>query len=173
MTVKDLSRYRFFWKRTAAILAAVSLLACKETGRVSEAAHADEEHSEPGRLTLTDAQFATAGIVVEAASMEPMIAEGAALDVPGQVEHDPRRVAIISSRTAGRIERVLFVEGERVGGGQTVALLSSPAFLTAQSDLAQARRRARTLAGTPDAEGANAQPPRRKLRRDQSHRAGS
>ena len=165
MTAKDLGRYRVFWTRTAAILAALSLLACKETGRVSETgpesanqsdAHADEEHSGPGRLTLSDSQYATAEIVVEAASMEPMIVEGAALDVPGQVEHDPRRVAIISSRTAGRIERLLFVEGERVGGGQTVAQLSSPAFLTAQSDLGQAARRARTLAGTPDAEGANA-----------------
>jgi cobalt-zinc-cadmium efflux system membrane fusion protein len=118
--------------------------------------HSEETHAEPGRLTLTEAQYATAAIAVEAAAMEPMIAEGADLDVPGQVEHDPRRVAIISSRTPGRIEALSFVEGERVASGQTVALLSSPTFLTAQNDLAQAARRAKSLAGTSDAEGAQA-----------------
>ncbi len=118
--------------------------------------HAEDEHASNARVTLTETGFATAGIAIEAVSMEPMIAERAALDVPGQVEHDPRRIAIISSRTAGRIERLLVVEGDRVGSGQTVALLTSASFLTAQNDLAQSLRRARTLAGTPDAEGANA-----------------
>lgn len=151
---------------TAVALCAMPIVACSDPTKdkaqtVTAApddkkAHSEETRAEDGRLTLTEAQYATAGITVEMASMEPMIAEGAALDVPGQVEHDLRRVAIISSRTPGRIERLLFVEGERVGRGQTVALLSSPGFLTAQNDLAQAARRARTLSGTPDADGATA-----------------
>ena len=160
-------RNRDFWFRNVALAAlSISLLACsdskKDTPEATSTAaedgdaHGEDEHATSGRLVLTEAQYATAGITVEAASMEPMIAEGAALDVPGQVEHDPRRVAIISSRTPGRIERLMFVEGERVSVGQPVAQLSSPAFLTAQNDLAQAVRRATTLAGTPDADGANA-----------------
>ncbi len=167
MTVDHPHTNRQRWLRVAAMVVAISAtaVACGDAGddtakastpsRESEA-HSDDEHTTDNRLTLTEAQYATAGIITEAANIEPMVAEGAALDVPGQVEHDPRRVAIISSRTPGRIERLLFVEGERVAGGVTVALLSSPAFLTAQNDLAQATRRARTLAGTQDADGANA-----------------
>ncbi|MEJ7759361.1 MAG: efflux RND transporter periplasmic adaptor subunit [Gemmatimonadaceae bacterium] len=118
--------------------------------------HAGEEHGDESRVTLTEAEMATAGIGVAEVTAEPVVAERAALDVPGQVEHDPRRVAIISPRTSGRIERLPVVEGDHVRAGQTVALLTSPAFLTAQNDLAQAARRASILAGTPDAQGASA-----------------
>lgn len=125
---------RDFWFRTVAFAAlSISLLACSEpkndaaktTSNAAKdgEAHEENEHATDGPLVLTEAQYATAGITVEAASLEPMIAEGAALDVPGQVEHDPRRVAIISPRASGRIERLMFVEGERVDGGQPVAFL--------------------------------------------------
>ena len=79
-----------------------------------------------------------------------------ALQVPGQVELDPRRVAVASSRIAGRIEHLLVVEGDDVGDGQAVASLYSPAFLAAQGDLQQAARRARLLRSSPDSLGARA-----------------
>ena len=108
------------------------------------------------RVTLTEAAVATAGIVVEPVRGEPSGSASGGLEVPGQVDYDPSRVAVISPRTAGRVERLLAVEGDRVAAGQTVAQLNSPAFLTAQSDLQQAARRAAALEGTPDAEGAAA-----------------
>jgi RND family efflux transporter MFP subunit len=108
------------------------------------------------RVTLSAAGAATAHIVVEVARADAPAAPSSGLDVPGQVEYDPSRVALISPRTPGRLERLLAVEGDRVGAGQAVALLYSPAFVTAQSDLQQAARRAAVLRGTADAEGADA-----------------
>lgn len=114
------------------------------------------EKDAKGRVTLTEAAFRTAGIVVEPVRAEPGSTAGGAIEVPGQIEFDPARVAVISPRIAGRIERLLAVPGDRVGAGQVVALIYSPTFITAQSDLQQARRRATVLAGTADAEGARA-----------------
>ena len=122
--------------------------------------HADDEHAEgadAGRVTLSEAALRTAAIQVE-----PVVASTAArsaasdLVVPGQVAHDPARLAVISSRVPGRLERLTVVEGDRVGAGQSVALLYSPTYLTAQSDLQQAVRRAERLAGTQDETGARA-----------------
>lgn len=119
--------------------------------------HAEgEEVRTENRVTLTPAGLATAGIAVELVRAEPLTAEGGGLDVPGQVEYDPSRVALISPRTAGRLERVLVVEGHRVGAGQVVAQITSPAFLAAQNELRQAARRAAALDGTADEQGARA-----------------
>lgn len=116
----------------------------------------EEEHADEGKITLSEAAYRTAGIRVEPVTAEAVTAAGSGLQVPGQVEFDPARVAVVSPRTAGRIERLTVVEGDRVGAGQTVALVSSREFLTAQNDLVQAVRRARVLAGTQDAAGADA-----------------
>ncbi|HYJ78013.1 MAG TPA: efflux RND transporter periplasmic adaptor subunit [Longimicrobiaceae bacterium] len=128
-----------------------------------EAGHTDEhgegeEHAEgeAARVTLSEAAYRTAQIRVEPVGSAAVATASAGLQVPGQVEFDPARVAMVSPRTGGRIERLTVVEGDRVRAGQTVALVSSPTFLTAQSDLLQAVRRAALLAGTQDAPGAQA-----------------
>lgn len=108
------------------------------------------------RVTLSEAGAATARIVVEPARADAPAAPSSGLDVPGQVDYDPSRVALISPRTPGRLERLLVVEGDHVRAGQTVALIYSPAFVTAQSDLQQSARRAGVLQGTADAQGAEA-----------------
>lgn len=125
-----------------------------------------EEHSEGGRVTLAQAAFRTARIRVEPVGTQAFGAAGGGLQVPGQVEFEPERVALVSPRVAGRIERLTVVEGDRVRAGQTVALLTSPAYLTAQNDLVQAVRRAELLAGTQDEQGARAlaEAARRRLR---------
>lgn len=136
----------------------------------AEAGHEEgeekHEEGEANRVTLTEAAFQTASIRVEPvrSASGPAVAED--LEVPGQVEFDPRRVALISSRTPGRIERLMVVEGDRVEAGQTVAQLYSPSHVTAQTDFIQATRRARLLAGTADEQGANslAEAARRRLR---------
>ena len=116
--------------------------------------HADEGLE--GRVTLSEAGMRNAGIeVAEVQSVAGAAASGA-LEVPGRVEFPPSRVALISPRTSGRLERLTVVEGERVRAGQPVAHILSPAFLTAQNDFAQAARRAELLAGTEDEEGARA-----------------
>lgn len=132
-----------------------SARSASDTGEKRE--EVGHQEGEENRVTLSVAALQTAAIRTE--SVRSAIGQAAAsedLEVPGQVEFDPRRVALISPRVQGRVERLLVVEGDRVRAGQTVALLSSPTHITAQSDLLQAARRARLLAGTPDEQGANA-----------------
>ncbi|MCC7003072.1 MAG: efflux RND transporter periplasmic adaptor subunit [Gemmatimonadaceae bacterium] len=108
------------------------------------------------RVTLGEAAFRTARIAVEVPTLESMSAASGGLEVPGQIDFDPARVAIVSPRASGRLERLLVVPGDRVGAGQTVALVQSPAYLTAQNDVLQAHRRLELLRETPDASGAQA-----------------
>lgn len=158
-------------KRVAALLALLALPlalpACGgdalETGRKEEAGHTDEHavdeggaRAGEGRVTLSEAAYRTAGIQVEPVAAEAVAAAGSGLQVPGQVEFEPEWVAVVSPRTAGRIERLTVVEGDRVRAGETVALISGRELLAAQNDLVQAVRRARVLAGTRDAAGADA-----------------
>lgn len=159
-------------RRAPAFLALLAMLlalpacggdAAPEEGHTEEAGHEDEHaegeeaHAdEAAVVTLSEAAYRTAGIRVEAVAAEAVSAAGSGLQVPGQVEFEPERVAVISPRTGGRIERLTVVEGNRVRAGQTVALISSREYLTAQNDLVQAVRRARVLAGTQDAAGADA-----------------
>ena len=127
--------------------------------RTAEAGGEASEEKEEGAgnlVTLTEASFATARIKVEPVRGDAAGTVAGTLDVPGQVEFDPARVALVSPRASGRIERLLVVPLQRVSAGQPVALLYSPAFVTAQMDLLQARRRAQVLAETPDAEGGRA-----------------
>ena len=115
-----------------------------------------DEHEKEGRVTLSEAALQTAEIRVEAVRADDAARVGEDLEVPGQVVYDPSRVAVISSRVPGRIERLSVVEGNRVRAGEAVAFLYSPAYVTAQSDLQQAVRRAANMAGTPDEEGTRA-----------------
>lgn len=107
----------------------------------------------PDRVTLSAAAYATAGITVDTVRWTSAAGPSDGLEVPAQVELDPARVALISPRTAGRIERLSVVVGDRVGAGQPVGYLSSPDFVTAETEFLQATRRAARLAGTADAEG--------------------
>lgn len=108
------------------------------------------------RVTLAPAAYANAGIELAPATSEPSGAPSGGLEVPAVVAIDPARIAIVSSRAAGRLERVLAVPGQRVGNGEAVAYVTSPAYLTAQSDYVQARRRLVSLSGSPDEPGARA-----------------
>lgn len=115
-----------------------------------------EEHAEGEKVTLSEAAFRTAQITVQAVATLSAISSADGLEVPGQVELDPRRIALVSSRIAGRVERLSVVEGDRVDAGESVGALYSPDYLTAQVDLAQATRRVATLTGTQDESGARA-----------------
>lgn len=108
------------------------------------------------RVTLAPAAYTNAGIEIAPATSEPRGAPSGGLEVPAVVALDPARIAIVSSRAAGRLERVLAVPGQRVGNGEAVAYLTSAAYLTAQSDYVQARRRFAALSGSPDEQGARA-----------------
>lgn len=122
------------------------------SGTASHATTAAPER-DTNRVVLSAAAYATAGIAVDTVRLTASGASSGGLEISAQLEFDPARVALISPRTTGRIERLTAVVGDRVAGGQVVGYLSSPDFLTAQADYLQARRRAALLAGTADAEG--------------------
>lgn len=149
--------------RTAALMILVGLVAAcssdspdETEAPVDHEAEESEEHSIDGRVTLTEAAFANAQIQVEEVRANAEATVSGAVEVPGHVEFDPARVALISPRTTGRIERLAAVEGDRVAAGQPVAYILSSAFITAQNDFVQATRRTSLLEGTQDAQGARA-----------------
>jgi RND family efflux transporter MFP subunit len=122
--------------------------------RPPEAAAADPHAADAdARVSLSEDAVVAAGIATEDVRSD---APEQALDVPGQIEFDPRRVALIATRGAGRVEQLAVVEGDRVRAGQVLARLASPAFQTAQTDFLLAVRRVAQLAGTPDEAGAAA-----------------
>lgn len=108
------------------------------------------------RVVLTEAAASAAGIEVVLARTADGSAPGSVIEAPGQVEADPSRTAFVSSRAAGRLERLGAVIGDRVAGNQAVAWVMSPAFVAAQHDFAQATSRAARLAGTADSTGGRA-----------------
>jgi RND family efflux transporter MFP subunit len=140
----------------AVALAGVLLAGCGGAGDsppdgAPEAGTADHGSTDAPQVILTEAALQTAGIQVEPVAEEPGTARGEALTVPGRVDFDPRRVALISPRIAGRVERLAVAVGDRVRAGQPVAELFSAPFVTAQNDAVRATRRARLAAGTPEA----------------------
>lgn len=150
-----MSGHRYGWL----IVALLAVNACRrDAGAPAAPDSADERHNDGGaaRVSLSEEAFAAARIAVEPAGTQAPGDVGVALELPGQVQPDPRRLVLISPRVAGRIERLAVAEGERVEAGQAVAFIHSPAFIAAQSDYAQAVRRFPALAGTADGPGARA-----------------
>ena len=132
----------------AAALAAVIALAACRNGRAPQAAEPAEAHAHeagtPASVTLTDEAAAAAGILTETAALRPLARRVAA---PGELEWNARRVVHLTARTAGRLERVAVVPGDRVRAGQVLAEIYSPDALTLQAEYLQAAARARRLAG--------------------------
>ncbi len=70
------------------------------------------------------------------------------LKINGKLTFDQTATLIVSSRVAGRVEKMLVFEGARVQKGQTVAYLYSPDWISAQSEFLLASQTAKTLAQT-------------------------
>lgn len=128
-------------------------LATGTSAKAGPGAPKGDQKPDTNRVNLSVAAYATAGITIDTVRRTSVTASSGGLEVPAQIEFDPARVALISPRTTGRIERLTAVVGDRVSAGQIVGYLSSPDFLTAEADFLQAKRRATLLAGTADAEG--------------------
>lgn len=126
------------------------LVACGGGEPVDPAAeeHTDVASHEPGVVTLTAASDSVANVTVVAA--EAVTRSGGSLMVPGVVAADPGREQVISSRIAGRLERLLTTVGSRVRAGDPVAEIFSAEFVAAQEELVLAAERARTLGRSGD-----------------------
>lgn len=106
--------------------------------------HGEEGGREPGVVVLPPAALAAGGIQTAAAALREIRQRIAAT---GELAFHGRRLARVSSRAAGRIERVLAVSGDRVGTGQVLAEMYSPDFLALQAEYLQAAERAKRRRG--------------------------
>ncbi len=102
---------------------------------------------DPGAIVLPPTALAAGGIQTASAAMREFRRRVAA---PGELTFNARRLARVSSRAAGRIERVLAVSGDRVRAGQVLAELYSPDFLALQAECLQAAERAKRRRGGDD-----------------------
>lgn len=138
------------------------LVACNRTPETesktetAEAPHDSARSHKENTVVLTEAAHRTARIETQLVGSMAMSGDAELLEVPGQVEIDPRRIALVSSRVAGRLERLNVVEGDRVEAGEIVGSLFSREVLSAQTDLLQAERRIKALLNTVDEGGARA-----------------
>lgn len=99
-----------------------------ETGRDAGAA------APAAGVRLSAEAAKVAGIRLEAAQWRAWSGEVAC---PGTIGFNERRLAVITPRTAGRIEKVYKGEGEAVAAGEIMVSVYSPEYLAAQAEYLQ------------------------------------
>ncbi len=119
---------------------------CRRSGGSADG-HGEEGGREPGAIVLPASALAAGGIQTAAATMREFRKR---ISATGELAFHARRLARVSSRAAGRIERVLAFSGDRVGAGQILAELYSPDFLALQAEYLQAAERAKRRSGGED-----------------------
>lgn len=68
--------------------------------------------------------------------------------ISGKLAFDAEHLHLVSSRVAGRLDRILVFEGAKVSAGQALAELYSPDWIAAQNEYLLARNTVRTLSTT-------------------------
>jgi len=125
----------------AILVAWLFLPACKTKSR-EEAIVQRAEETAPSSVTLTSEGVKTAGIQTAEAEIRPVIRT---IHAAGEINFNPKRLAHVTARTAGRIEQLLVYPGERVQKGQLLLSLYSQDFLMLQAELLQASERFKRL----------------------------
>lgn len=134
------------------ILLALGGAACRN-GEGDAAGPAAGGDGAPEAIVLSPASLAAGGVRTGTAVLSVFRRRVAA---PGELGFNPRRLAHLTSRVQGRIERVLAVAGDRVGAGQLLAEVYSPDFLSLQAEYLQAAERAKRRSGGEAAEAQSA-----------------
>ena len=131
---------RMHWSMIVIVaLGVIGGAGCRRAGEKADVPEAEGDR-DPGAIVLSPAALAAGGIQTAAATMREFRRR---ITAPGELTFNARRLARVSSRAAGRIERVLAVSGDRVRAGQVLAELYSPDFLALQAEYLQAAERAR------------------------------
>lgn len=140
------NRYRAL---AAILFAAASIVACRRAsdGAAAAADRAVHEEIPAGTVVLTPEAVKGGGIVLEPARRQDFARSVRAL---GDLEFDGRRVAGVSARASGRIDRLSAYSGDRVAAGALLAEIYSPDYLAVQAEVLSAAGRAARLAGRPD-----------------------
>ena len=138
---------RLFKNPTPFALCALLLVACGKPSSPAAAGEPAKDESPAGVIQLAPAAVAAGGIADEAVRSMPAVRHIAA---SGELVFNARRLAHLSARVAGRMERVLAFKGDRVAQGQILAELYSPDYLALQAEFLQAAERVARLRGDPD-----------------------
>lgn len=93
----------------------------------------------PRRVQLQGSVVESAGIRTQAAKREAL---ATSIDLPGEVIGDPDRTAHLAARIRGRIDRVLFREGEKVEAGKLLVVIRAPELGELRSTYLSASARA-------------------------------
>jgi Cu(I)/Ag(I) efflux system membrane fusion protein len=138
--------------------------ACRPGNNPSETSPANEDRPNlpAGTVTLSAEAQTDGGIAVVQAKKTILAGK---ISAPGEIEFNARRLAEVSARADGRLERVAAVAGDRVAAGQVLAEIYSREYLASQTEVLQAVSRAARLRGDPEESAANTflQAARRKL----------
>lgn len=127
------------------LIIGLTLAACKAAPEKAAASPSAEEKA-PAAVTLTPEAVKTAAIVVVEAGFLPAVRT---IHAPGEIIFNPKKLAHVTARTSGRIERLFAYQGERIREGQTLLLFYSRDFLSLQADLLQALERFKRLEAEP------------------------
>ena len=112
------------WAASPLLLAAL-LSGCGSSAteeKSSEKPETAEAKGDPNAIVLTAQQIAAAGISI----VRPSIGGGAgAIELPATIEADPQGIQIVSAAIGGRVVALNRNLGERVGRGDTLAVIES------------------------------------------------
>ena len=140
-----MKRIWFLLFATIMLVSGLLLPACKTESKEEPAVSPVEEMS-PSSVTLTSEAIKTAGIQTAEAEIRPVIRT---IHAAGEIKFNPKRLAHVTVRTAGRIEQLLVYPGDRVQKGQLLLTLYTPDFLSLQAELLQASERFKRLQDDP------------------------
>ena len=132
----------------AALLALVLFSgACRDKeAAVADAHEAGHEPEAAVAITLTQDAWAAADIRTAKAAT---FVFNRRIMAPGGLEFNARRLAHLTARRPGRVERVLAVSGDRVQAGQVLAEVYSPDYMSLQAEYLQAAERVQRLGANP------------------------
>ncbi len=97
-----------------------------------------DEKANADEIQMTDAAMKLAQVEITKVEKKVPVKD---IYMPGKIQADERKIAVITSRFAGRIEK-LFIDftGQEVRKGQRLAEIYSPELVTAQKELFEAKK---------------------------------
>jgi Cu(I)/Ag(I) efflux system membrane fusion protein len=127
-------------------LAAVILGGCSKKETVGQAEAKGTTQQNSGGLMLTETQMRLANVTTQRATEKPI---GQTLVVNARLAMDEDRVRVISSRYAGRIDKLFIKEtGRVVQAGEPILEMYSETLLTLQKEFLTAGQQAKELGAT-------------------------
>lgn len=139
-----------------AILIAAALLfaGCRSGEPEPASAGVETGAAVPSGTVILSAQAVADGGISTAEAIRTALTD--VIKAPGELEFNARRLAVVSARARGRLERVAAVSGERVESGRVLAEIDSREYLASQAEVLQAAAREARLRGEPEEPAAKA-----------------